>query len=134
MAGDDVDPDGTARLAARPAAALASGARPSVMAFAVLMEAKLRANDRKPHWGDQPVGYLAERLVQEAQELLAALKQWRAAVGAYEETGAAPVARAVDAVRLECADVANFAMMIADNVGALGVTGARGQREDERGR
>lgn len=75
--------------------------RPEVARFALLMEAKLRANDgKKRHWLDCPLQYLSLRLTQERKELAAALGQG-SGVGA------------------ECADIANFAMMIADKVGDL---------------
>lgn len=76
--------------------------RPEVLAFARLMERQLRANDHKPGWkNDTPVA-LMRRLEEEAQELNGAL-------------GWSPVE-----VALEAADVANFAMMIADVCGCLG--------------
>jgi NTP pyrophosphatase (non-canonical NTP hydrolase) len=74
--------------------------RPEVARFALLMEAKLRANDHKRHWRYVPLQYLSMRLTQERKELAGAI-QTRTDVGG------------------ECADVANFAMMIADKVGAL---------------
>lgn len=74
--------------------------RPEVARFALLMEAKLRANDHKQPWRHCSLNYLSTRLTQERAELRQALKK-------REDVG------------LECADVANFAMMIADKVGDL---------------
>lgn len=78
--------------------------RPEVRAFADLMEAQLKANDHKPGWkGDDP-NALWSRLSDEALELT-------------EEVGDS--ARDPILVGKEAADVANFAMMIADVCGAL---------------
>lgn len=83
--------------------------RPEVRAFADLMEAKLRANDHKPGWKGEdwwPLLYRLREETLELQEELAPgsrtdLLAWSARVGR------------------EAADVANFAMMIADVCGAL---------------
>lgn len=83
--------------------------RPEVQAFADLMEARLRANDHKPGWkGDDPWS-LMDRLFQEARKLGSEL---------LPHPG---VKLAVRRARIgaEAADVANFAMMIADVRGAL---------------
>lgn len=70
-----------------------------VKAFAVAMEAKLRANDHKGGWKQSPVTYLFSRLEEEVAELKKAV---------------------VNGGTLgEAADVANFAMMIADTHGGL---------------
>jgi NTP pyrophosphatase (non-canonical NTP hydrolase) len=74
--------------------------RPEVARFALLMEEKLRANDHKRHWRFAPLQYLSMRLSQERKELAGAIET-RTDVGE------------------ECADVANFAMMIADKCDAL---------------
>lgn len=73
--------------------------RPEVNWFAKQMELKLRANDHKRHWSEVHLDYLIDRLFQEANEL------WRAIQNGE------PAANIVK----EAADVANFAMMIADN-------------------
>ena len=83
--------------------------RPEVRAFADLMEAKLKANDHKSGWKSEMVWPLIERLREETDELhievdageRADSDDWRKRVGN------------------EAADVANFAMMIADVCGAL---------------
>lgn len=80
------------------------GWRPEVAAFANLMEQQLRANDHKPGWkGDEPDA-LFRRLVEESSELEDAIY--------HTVDGEAFVGK-------EAADVANFAMMIADVCGAL---------------
>jgi len=75
--------------------------RPAVHMFAKDMEARLRKNGHKTGWRNLRDSHLVSRLVQELGELLKLLNfhsiEFR------------------DAVIDECADVANFAMMIADN-------------------
>lgn len=68
--------------------------RPVVLKFAEVMERQLRKNDWKGHWGCCTGSYLFNRLRGEVNELARAPAQDRLA---------------------EAADVANFAMMIADN-------------------
>ena len=68
--------------------------RKEVMCFAREMEKKLRENDHKSHWSGREQEYLFTRLMEEAGELHAAY---------------------LDTIVEEAADVANFAMMIADN-------------------
>jgi NTP pyrophosphatase (non-canonical NTP hydrolase) len=90
--------------------------RPEVRAFADLMEQTLRANDHKGGWEAEHPHHLFDRLKEEAGELrfvlhhnspfthnsaLGATPEWKAHLGR------------------EAADVANFAMMIADVCGAL---------------
>jgi NTP pyrophosphatase (non-canonical NTP hydrolase) len=74
--------------------------RTEVARFALAMEAKLRANDHKRPWRYCPLQYLSMRLTQERRELVDAIAARKDVIG-------------------ECADVANFAMMIADKVGEL---------------
>lgn len=66
--------------------------------FATVMEAKLQRNDHKAHWSGMTLRQLRYRLQQELGELDRAL--------AGGDTAN---------IILEAADVANFAMMIADN-------------------
>jgi hypothetical protein len=79
--------------------------RDEVARFGVLMERKLKANDHKDHWSDSGMSYLLKRLREEVVELEGLLL--------------ATSAPGQDEVAGEAADVANFAMMIADNFGAL---------------
>ena len=76
--------------------------RPEVAAFAMLMEEELRKHDDRPGWKDCSPGWLMDRLHQELKELSSALNHDIA-----------------EAVPREAADVANFAMMIADVSGGL---------------
>jgi len=81
------------------AAARTLNLREPVLRLAGVMEVRLRANDHKGHWRGRDDAYLMRRLREEAEELFAAVEQ-----------GAA-----VEEIEREAADVANFAMMIADN-------------------
>jgi hypothetical protein len=96
-------------LALQPDVVVGEGWRPEVRAFANLMERELRANDHKGGWAREHPGPLMDRLWEEAHELSVYFgpgsrtdySTWSAQIGA------------------EAADVANFAMMIADVCGAL---------------
>ena len=78
--------------------------RESVKMFAVLMEAKLRKNDYKSHWSKESFTYLFGRLDEEMKELNQAVSS---AKTDYK--------RIAD----EAIDVANFLMMIVDNMEEL---------------
>jgi hypothetical protein len=83
----------------------ALGTREEVQWFAKQMEKKLKENDHKTHWSQCDIQYLSVRLYEEVQELGREL--W------FYEQNPAPH-NAVNVIK-ECADIANFAMMIADN-------------------
>jgi len=74
--------------------------RPEVQAFALAMEERLKANDHKGGWKNESPDWLIRRMRQEFSELEMAID--------YQKN-----------IRHESADVANFAMMIADVCGAL---------------
>lgn len=78
--------------------------RPQVQTFAEAMELKLSANDHKGQWksygSESAVEWFFARMLEEVDELRAAI-----------DDGEDPVA-----VLFEAADVANYAMMIADTV------------------
>jgi len=76
--------------------------RPEVATFARIMEARLAANDHKGGWQGMTSRALFNRIVEEADELLTEL--------ALPEVLCNPLA-----IAIEAADVANFALMIADN-------------------
>jgi len=78
--------------------------RPILKWFAGEMEKKLRENDHKGGWNSCDVDWLVSRMTEELQELDDVVQQYRQGFASREE------------VRRECADVANFAMMIADNI------------------
>ncbi|MFA5744540.1 MAG: hypothetical protein WC936_07030 [Candidatus Nanoarchaeia archaeon] len=73
--------------------------RPSVLRFAQLMEKNLRAHDDKGGWDNCNVIWLVERMQEELVELEDAM-----------------IAGAPDDIDDEAADVANFLMMIAENL------------------
>lgn len=79
--------------------------RPEVRAFADAMEARLLANDHKGGWSKDLPEWLLGRCEDELFELRRSI-QWASG----------------HAVLDEAADVANFAMMIADVCGGLGPT------------
>lgn len=82
--------------------------RPALAMFAIAMEARLRANDHKGGWGDCQYRFLFRRLLEEAEEL-------REATGIHcSACGHNPGKKDGRDIRDEAADVANFAMMIAD--------------------
>jgi len=66
--------------------------------FSFKMVEKLFKNRRKSHWSTVGCDYLLDRLIEELEEL-------------KEARGGS-----ADEIISECADVGNFAMMIADNV------------------
>lgn len=76
------------------------GLREPVRWFAELMEVKLRENDHKGGWQDCSLDWLVERLYEEAKELWVEIDR---------------VEPEADQIVREATDVANFAMMIADN-------------------
>jgi len=80
-----------------------TGMRWQVVMFALRMEEKLQRNDHKEHWTSYSAKWLLNRLRQETQELTRAI-----------ENGEEP-----EAIANEAADVANFAMMVADVCGGL---------------
>lgn len=73
--------------------------REEVARFARVMEAKLRVNDHKAHWRDTSIMDLLIRLREEVDELAQEVV-----------AGTDPLA-----IVFEAADVADIAMMIADN-------------------
>lgn len=83
--------------------------RIAVESFADLMEQRLTKNDHKGGWEDDSDKYLIERLEEELLEL----KQAIIAVETNNSSWMRQILRRN--IRNEAADVANFAMMIADN-------------------
>lgn len=94
--------------------------RPEVAAFALLMERKLRENDHKGGWQSESTAYLSRRCGNELKELreaLAALHRDR--MRGWPPIDASKRAKLIATIGREAADVANFAMMLADVSGAL---------------
>lgn len=85
--------------------------RSEVIAMAVAMEERLRANDHKPGWKNDYPMWMVNRCRDELREL-------DDAVTAMRFQGWSK-ARA-ESVRREAADVANFAMMVMDLTAAPG--------------
>lgn len=88
--------------------------RPCVLRFALLMERKLRENDHKGGWDEEHEDYLLKRLREETVELSKAIN-----VFAHHASEGVVPRGTKEHVGREAADVANFAMMLADNAGAL---------------
>lgn len=85
--------------------------RPEVQKFAEQMELKLRAHDhdRGPQgWRDSDPFWLATRILVEQRELMNAMLRW-------------PLSESAGSILKECADVANFAMMVSDVVHRYGI-------------
>ena len=82
--------------------------RPETKWFAAEMEKQLKANDHKGGWQDCDIWWLFKRLDQEKYELVKAIMN-------LEKYWAEPLSPLYAAQLIkEAADVANFAMMIAD--------------------
>ena len=101
----------------------ATGLRLEVLRFAKLMEGKLRKHDEdrgQQGWVNDEPESLADRIgtytlggdASELCELFNAIERWRVGPAHLNE-------KQVKAVAEEAADVANFAMMVADVVGGL---------------
>ncbi len=86
----------------------------NVIPFAHEMVRKLRDNDHKTGWEDCPIDELLDHLREEVLEIDKIIKNTM--VKPYPQTADSlrdPIKRMLIS---ECADVANMAMMIADNV------------------
>ena len=86
--------------------------RPEVRRFSEVMERRLRENDYKGGWKDCDYSYLTRRLQEEIDELHIAVQ-----------------CKSLDLIPKEAADVANFAMMIADKFGGLMLESLPGKEE-----
>lgn len=83
--------------------------RKEVKTFAAAMEQQLVANDHKSGWQQDTPEDLLLRLLEESAEVSTELRLNR---GSWTDIDRAALVK-------ECADVANFAMMIADVCGGL---------------
>lgn len=95
--------------------------RPAVREFAELMEYKLQEHDEEKgtSWERCSFGYLQMRIKDEHKELIEAAKLFLVNEPASFTHGSALILGKVptpSAIRIECADIANFAMMISDNI------------------
>ena len=80
--------------------------RQAVATFGELMLEKLRERSGKGGWAGCDIAWLFTRMEEEMNELYRSLEP------IYGRSGG----KDLEAARRECADVANFAMMIADNL------------------
>lgn len=90
--------------------------RKAVLRFAESMEIRLRMNDHKSGWGRCQPRWLWKRMMAEGHEVLLELLRTKS-----EITTSRLLDSDCEVLIAECADVANFAMMIADK--------AKGQRD-----
>ena len=90
-----------------------SDCREEVKMFAMAMEAKLRENDYKGGWKNSSFAFLKAKCKEELMEINVAIHE--------RATNNSEITRI--ALLQECADLANFAMMIADNAGCLSLIG-----------
>jgi len=92
--------------------------RNEVARFAIRMERKLLENDHKGGWDHCNFGYLFKRLEEELKEAKSAAGELTATTWDAEGDLDGIAEAAID----ELADVANFAMMIADKIrtGSMG--------------
>lgn len=88
-------------------------------AFQGVMWEKLHANQHKGGWQEDLPARLLERLRGELKELETALIEYCVLDLTLKDEKSEELRRAAEHVTKEAADVANFAMMIADNVGGL---------------
>lgn len=88
-----------------------SQCRPDVQRFALLMEQVLRRNDHKGGWKEMLPNELIQRMRDELDEVDTEYT--------YYEIGNFSMERFAISTALEAADVANFAMFLADNLGQL---------------
>jgi len=96
-------------------------ARTEIKAFSEIMEQKLKENDHKSHWSKADIDYLLKRLNEEVTELenkFLKLETRNTRALADDSMGDIFMPEPED-IQRECADVANFAMMIADNIQKL---------------
>ncbi|WP_019998743.1 hypothetical protein [Aureimonas ureilytica] len=90
--------------------------RPEVAAFALRMEARLRENDHKPGWKNEHPQWLTDQSTRHAAKLALAMDR-------LLNDGVRNLDANRNAVPTAAADLANFAMMVADVVTAGGLAG-----------
>ena len=91
--------------------------RPAVNWFAQRMEEKLAINDHKGGWGKCDIDWLIERIRTELEELETVYGFRKVDWGRSACEGVQFVDVSNEAIIKECADIANFAMMVADRFG-----------------
>ena len=93
--------------------------RPSVREFAEMMERKLQENESKGTWESCNFAYLQHRIIEEHKELVEAAKLFLVGEPASFTHGSSLIMGKIPtpiSLKLECVDIANFAMMISDNI------------------
>ena len=90
--------------------------RKEVKRFAARMEEVLQENDHKGHWSKCSYAYLLQGLKQEVDELDEALEGHVIGQVMPRDLSGASSVEQYGEVEKEAVDVANFAMMIADNL------------------
>jgi NTP pyrophosphatase (non-canonical NTP hydrolase) len=90
--------------------------RKEIKSFSENMERKLKENDYKEHWSKSNYSYLIQRLHEEVDELDEALSSFVIGQAMPRDLSGSYSIEQYGEVVEECADVANFAMMIADNL------------------
>lgn len=93
--------------------------RPEVREFAELMEKQLRANEDKGTWSNLSFGYLQGKIHESHKNLLNAAMYFLTNVKApytHDSTMKMGEVPTPFALRSKCADIANYAMMISDNI------------------
>lgn len=93
----------------------------AVMSFIIDMKYKLRLNNHKGHWRSYGVPVLLDRMAGEVSELITSTR--------VLESKAKCSKAELLAIVHECADVANYVLMIADNIKCL----MRANESNERG-
>jgi hypothetical protein len=83
--------------------------RVEILSFAFVMERKLKENDHKGGWEDSDTDWLIKRIADERNELKRAYDKYLNSDELHPNIDAL-IQRIID----EAADVANFAMMVAD--------------------
>lgn len=104
------------RRARRGWAGIMTTQRKEVKRFAARMEEVLQENDHKSHWSKCSYAYLLQRLKQEVDELDEAIAGHVIGQVMPRDLSGASSVEQYGEVEKEAVDVANFAMMIADNL------------------
>ena len=94
----------------------------AIVAFSNAMLAKMNANNHKRSWHDASVDYLMHRLIDEVMELAEAVINIKVAVERGGDVGSDDL---FEKAMAECADVANFPMMIWDKLRHRSMGGSR---------
>ena len=82
--------------------------------FRLAMLEKLNANNHKKHWSEASLFWLNHRLENEVDELQEAIENLN--LSAFDAASTLAVGPCIESAMKECADVADVAMMIWDNL------------------